>query len=146
MRSIKSTGISDEKFRPWLRHELGRAVRQGLLLLVAGCVATLALVTLSSGFASVWTSFNYQLSSVALDEHPLALGGDGKGQPDLAIYLDRAVGTGRHALPAADTGLIHDLEQQRLVPRHRNRIGRADPDACQACDTELGVDDEIQRA
>ena len=73
MRSIKSTGISEDKFRPWLRHELGRALRQGLVLLAVGLITTWALVAVSPGFSSGWTSFNYQLSSVALDEHPLAL-------------------------------------------------------------------------
>ena len=45
----------------------------------------------------------------AQDEHAVALGGDGKGPPDLAVYLDRPVGTGRQALAAADTGLVDDL-------------------------------------
>jgi len=73
MSPIKSTGISDEKFLPWLRHELGRALKQGLLLLVTGLIVTWALGAISPGFASSWTNFNYQLSSAALDEHPLAL-------------------------------------------------------------------------
>ena len=80
----------------------------------------------------------------AQDEHAVALRGDGKSPPDLAVYLDRAVGAGRQALAAADAGLVHDLQQQRLVPRHRDGIGGADADAGQARDTELGVDDEIQ--
>ena len=75
---------------------------------------------------------------------PSPLDGDGKSPPDLAVYLDRAVGAGRQALAAADAGLVHDLQQQRLVPRHRDRIGGADADARQARDTELGIDDEIQ--
>ncbi len=73
MTPIKSTGISNEKFRPWLRHELARALKQGLLLLVAGLVTTWALTTVSPAFSSGWASFNYRLSSVALDQHPLAL-------------------------------------------------------------------------
>ena len=73
MRPIKSTGISDEKFRPWLRHELGRTLKQGLFLLVAGVIGAWALVAVSPAFSSGWSAFNYQLSSVALDEHPLAL-------------------------------------------------------------------------
>lgn len=73
MRSIKSTGISDEKFRPWLRHELARALKQGLLLLVASLVVTWGLTTVSPTFSTGWASFNYRLSSVALDQHPLAL-------------------------------------------------------------------------
>jgi len=73
MMSIKSTGISNEKFRPWLRHELSRAGKQGLLLLVAGLIAVWGLTALSSDFSTGWASFNYRLSSVALDQHPLAL-------------------------------------------------------------------------
>jgi len=69
----KSTGISDEKFRPWLRHELGRALKQGLVLLVAGFVVTWGLTAVSPSFSSGWSAFNYRLSSVALDQHPLAL-------------------------------------------------------------------------
>ena len=73
MSSIRSTGISCEKFRPWLRHELGRAVKQGLLLLVAGLITAWGLTALSPAFSTVWSAFNYRLSSVALDQHPLAL-------------------------------------------------------------------------
>jgi hypothetical protein len=73
MSSIKSTGISNERFRPWLRHELGRALRQGLLLIVVGLVATWALTAASAAFSNAWATFNYRLSSVALDQHPLAL-------------------------------------------------------------------------
>ena len=73
MSSIKSTGISNEKFRPWLRRELGRALKHGLVFLVTGGAAVLSLNALSPSFFSGWTNFNYQLSAVALDEHPLAL-------------------------------------------------------------------------
>jgi hypothetical protein len=73
MRAIKSTGISEEKFRPWLRRELVRALKRSLILLVAGAVVIGGLAAISPSFAAGWTSFNYQLSSVALDQHPLAL-------------------------------------------------------------------------
>lgn len=73
MSAIKSTGISDEQFGPWLRRELMRSLKLGLVLLVAGLVATGGLNAVSPSFAAGWTSFNYQLSSVALDQHPLAL-------------------------------------------------------------------------
>ena len=73
MRSIKSTGISNEKFRPWLRHELARALKLGLVLLVAGTGIAWGLAAVSPAFAAGWTNFNYRLSSVALDQHPLAL-------------------------------------------------------------------------
>jgi len=73
MRSIKSTGISNEKFAPWLRRELARACKRGLALLVAGGALVWGLTTVSSSFESGWTNFNYRLSGVALDEHPLAL-------------------------------------------------------------------------
>ncbi len=73
MSAIKSTGISSEKFRPWLARELVRALKHGLILLVAGSAAAWGLTVLSPSFASGWTNFNYQLSGVALDQHPLAL-------------------------------------------------------------------------
>ena len=73
MSSIKSTGISEEKFRPWLRHELARALKLGLVLLASGAAAVWSLSAVSPAFSAGWTNFNYQLSSVALDQHPLAL-------------------------------------------------------------------------
>ena len=73
MSPIKSTGISNEKFRPWLRHALGRALKQGLMLLAVGLITVVGLTAISPGFSSGWSAFNYQLSSVALDQHPLAL-------------------------------------------------------------------------
>ena len=80
----------------------------------------------------------------AEDEHAVALRGDGKSPADLAVYLDRRVRAGRKALAAADTGLILDLEQQRLIRCHSNGIGGADTHTGQACHTKLGVYDEIQ--
>lgn len=73
MRAIKSTGISDEKFRPWLRRELMRSLKLGLILLVAGGALVWGLSAVSPAFASGWTNFNYRLSAAALDEHPVAL-------------------------------------------------------------------------
>jgi hypothetical protein len=73
MSSTKSTGISSEKFQPWLRGELARAIKWCAILLAAGLVVTTGLTAISAGFSSYWTSFNYQLSSVALDQHPVAL-------------------------------------------------------------------------
>lgn len=73
MSPIKSTGISNEKFRPWLARELKRALKHGLIFLVAGGAAVWGLNALPPSFASGWTNFNYQLSVVALDQHPLAL-------------------------------------------------------------------------
>lgn len=73
MRSIKSIGISEEKFRPWLRRELLRALKFGLLLLAIGTALLWGLTAISPKFAVGWTGFNSQLSSVALDQHPLAL-------------------------------------------------------------------------
>ncbi len=73
MNPIKSTGISNEKFAPWLRRELLRALKLGLVLLVAGGAISWGLTTASPAFAASWSNFNYRLSSVALDEHPVAL-------------------------------------------------------------------------
>lgn len=73
MAPLKSTGISEEKFKPWLKRELWRATRLGALLLVAGAVLVWGLAAASPRFTEGWTNFNYQLSAVALDQHPLAL-------------------------------------------------------------------------
>ena len=73
MSPVKSTGISSEKFRPWLARELVRALKHGLIFLAMGGAAAWTLTVLSPSFASGWTNFNYQLAAVALDQHPLAL-------------------------------------------------------------------------
>ena len=73
MNPIKSTGISNEKFAPWLRRELVRALRNGLILLVAGGAVIWGLTAASPRFAEGWADFNYRLSAVALDQHPVAL-------------------------------------------------------------------------
>lgn len=73
MSALKSTGISEEKFRPWLRRELVRALKRGLGLLAAGSALLWGLTALAPSLADGWTRFNYQLSTVALDQHPLAL-------------------------------------------------------------------------
>ena len=73
MSALKSTGISDEKFKPWLRRESTRALKLGLVLLVIGAVLLWGLTALFPRLVDGWTRFNYQLSSVALDQHPLAL-------------------------------------------------------------------------
>lgn len=73
MSPIKSTGLSTEKFRPWLVRELGRALKHGLIFLIVGGALVWSLTAFSPAFAAGWTNFNYQLSGVALDQHPLAL-------------------------------------------------------------------------
>lgn len=73
MRAIKSTGISEEKFGPWLRRGLVRSLRLGLVLLVAGGALVWGLTAVSPAFTGGWTNFNYRLSAAALDEHPVAL-------------------------------------------------------------------------
>ncbi len=73
MRALKSTGISEEKFRPWLRRQTTRALKLGLVLLVGGGALIWGLTAVSPGLVDSWTRFNYELSSVALDQHPLAL-------------------------------------------------------------------------
>ncbi len=73
MSSSKSKGLSDEKFAPWLRKESLRALKLSLGLLVGGLILAWALASLSPAVAESWSGFNYQLSKVALDKHPLAL-------------------------------------------------------------------------
>src|SRR5262245_358002 len=73
MNPIKSTGISDEQFAPWLRRELLRALKYGMGLLAAGTVVVWGLDAMSPRFSAGWSTFNYQLSAVALDQHPIAL-------------------------------------------------------------------------
>jgi hypothetical protein len=80
------------------------------------------------------------------DQDPVALGSDGKSPSDFAVYLDRQVGAGGETLPAADAGLIDNLEQERLVHRHRDGVGRADANTSQAPDAELGINNEVQRS
>lgn len=43
------------------------------MLLAVGLITVVGLTAISPGFSSGWSAFNYQLSSVALDQHPLAL-------------------------------------------------------------------------
>lgn len=73
MSPIKSTGLSTEKFRPWLTRELLRALKHGLIFLTAGGALVWSLTAFSASFAAGWANFNYRLSAVALDQHPLAL-------------------------------------------------------------------------
>jgi hypothetical protein len=68
-----SKGISPEKFGPWLRKESSRALKIGLALLVISTALSAGLSKLSPAFASAWTQFNYQLSAVALHQHPVGL-------------------------------------------------------------------------
>jgi len=62
-----------EAFRQWLRRELWLETRVVLVLLAAGCTAVLGLDTLWSGFGAYWSRLNYQLTYVALEQHPVAL-------------------------------------------------------------------------
>lgn len=73
MSSTKSTGISNEKFKPWLRAELIRALKLGAALFVVSWAISWTAARVSAGFAARWTTFNYELSGVALDQHPVAL-------------------------------------------------------------------------
>lgn len=63
----------NETFRQWLRRELWLEVRVALVLLAAGCTAVLGLDTLWPGFGPSWGRLNYQLTYVALEQHPVAL-------------------------------------------------------------------------
>ena len=67
--------IPDPKksFRLWLRQELWHETKVALVLLAAGCTAVLGLDTLWSGFGPYWSRLNYQLTYVALEQHPVAL-------------------------------------------------------------------------
>lgn len=60
-------------FRQWLRHELWRGTKVAGVLLAFGCTSVLALDTLWSGFGPYWSRLNYQLTYVALEQHPVAL-------------------------------------------------------------------------
>jgi len=62
-----------QSFRAWLRHELWRETRLAALFLAVGCVAVLGLDTMWAGFEARWSSLNYQLTYVALEQHPVAL-------------------------------------------------------------------------
>jgi hypothetical protein len=73
MSSMKSTGLSDEKFAPWLRRESLKALKLSAILLLSGILAGWALSVASPAVAEGWSSFNYRLSKTALDKHPLAL-------------------------------------------------------------------------
>jgi len=73
MSSIKSTGLSDEKFAPWLRRELIRALRHSAILLLSGGLLVWIVTSRSPAAASRWSAFNHQLTKVALDQHPQAL-------------------------------------------------------------------------
>jgi hypothetical protein len=62
-----------ETFRQWLRRELWLETKVALVLLAAGCTAVLGLDTFWSDFGPAWTRLNYQLTYVALEQHPVAL-------------------------------------------------------------------------
>lgn len=67
------SGISEEKFRPWLRKELPRAGKWCGVLLLLGLALSAACHAFSPALSARWSVFNYQLSRVALDQHPVAL-------------------------------------------------------------------------
>jgi hypothetical protein len=73
MSSSMCRGISEEKFRPWLKKELSRATRRSAVLLIAGIVLSAAIHAFSPSLSARWSVFNYELSSAALDQHPVAL-------------------------------------------------------------------------
>ncbi len=62
-----------ETFRQWLRRDLWLEARVALVLLAAGGMAVPGLDTLWSGFGPYWNRLNYQLTYVALEQHPVAL-------------------------------------------------------------------------
>jgi hypothetical protein len=62
-----------ETFRQWLRRDLWLEARVALVFLVTGGIAVLGLDAFWSGFGPYWNRLNYQLTYVALEEHPVAL-------------------------------------------------------------------------
>ena len=60
-------------FKFWLRQELGRELKLGAVFLALGLAAVFVAGRLWSGFDARWTRLNYQLTYVALDQHPTAL-------------------------------------------------------------------------
>lgn len=62
-----------QSFRQWLRQEAWRETKLALIFLAVGCTAVLGLGTVWSGFDSYWSRANYQLTHVALEQHPVAL-------------------------------------------------------------------------
>lgn len=61
-----------QTFRAWLRQEFRSELKLSVILLAAGLVAVYALDKFWPGFNGPWNRFNYQLSSVAVNQHPLA--------------------------------------------------------------------------
>lgn len=60
-------------FRAWFRQELLRELRWSVVLLAAGLVAVVLAGLAWPGFAGRWNRLNYQLTGVALHQHPVAL-------------------------------------------------------------------------
>lgn len=60
-------------FRVWLRHEFLRELRLSAVFLLVGLALVLVADRVSPRFGPVWTRINYQLTSIALEQHPTAL-------------------------------------------------------------------------
>jgi len=60
-------------FRHWLRREFLRELRRSAVLLVAALAIVFAADKFSPAFAPAWNRLNYQLTTVALEQHPAAL-------------------------------------------------------------------------
>ncbi|MEI6106413.1 MAG: hypothetical protein WCR49_05305 [Opitutae bacterium] len=73
MSTTRSKGISDDKFGVWLRRESWLTLKLSALALIVGLAVSQALLALSPAIAAGWDRLNYQLSVVALDQHPVAL-------------------------------------------------------------------------
>lgn len=61
-----------ESFRAWLRRETRRELKWCAGLLVAGLAAVIVAGQVWPGFEGAWNRLNYQLTGVALNQHPLA--------------------------------------------------------------------------
>lgn len=126
MSSIKSAGLSDEKFRPWLRRELIRASKLGLALLAGVLVLSWILTAASESFSIGWTNFNYRLSGVALDQHPLALARTFATRLRESEYGWHPLGAGApFNVTAARERLRHDYPEVASVINGVPRVPRA---------------------
>lgn len=73
MSSAAPSTPTPPAFRHWLRREFFRELRRSAVLLVIGLGVAFAADKFSADFGPAWTRLNYQLTTVALEQHPAAL-------------------------------------------------------------------------